>query len=316
MTQSATLPILLRQLRLPAMRDHWQTYLDLAKRERWSPEQYLGALCELELAERYSRRTERMSRESRLPVGKTLSNYDFSLTPRLPPEKIEALADHTDWVKRAENLLFFGPSGVGKTHLAAAVGHGLIRRGVRVRYFAAAAIMQELQRARKDIEMDSLLNKLDKYPVIIIDDIGYVKKTEFETHALFELIAHRYETGSLIITSNQSFSQWDRIFTDSVMTVAAIDRLVHHAVIIEINEDSYRRRQALCRRKHLTTITDPSASITPEEKAKDVRAASITPQAVAAEGQTASITHHGRLQTNDNGAPMGKNGKEGNDDLV
>ena len=247
MTQSATLPILLRQLRLPAMHAHWQDYLIRAKQERWSPDQYLAALCDLELTERYSRRIERLTRESRLPVGKTLSSFDFTQTPDLPREKIEGLADHTDWNKRSENLLFFGPSGAGKTHLAAAIGHGLIQQGIPVRYFTATTIMQELQRARQDVQMDTLLNKLDKYSAIIIDDIGYVKKSEFETHALFELIAHRYETGSMIITSNQPFSQWDRIFADPVMTVAAIDRLVHHSVILEIDAESYRKNEAASR---------------------------------------------------------------------
>lgn len=268
MTHSATLPVLLRQLRLPSMSAHWQNFLTKAEQKRWTPDQYLAALCEQELAERCSRRIERLTRESRLPVGKTLSSFDFRQTADLPPEKIEGLASHTDWVKRAENLLFFGPSGVGKTHLAASIGYGLIEQGIRVRYFAATTIMQELQRARQDVQMDTLLNKLDKYPVIILDDMGYVKKSEFETHALFELIAHRYETSSMIITSNQPFSQWDRIFADSVMTVAAIDRLVHHSVIIEINAESYRKKRASIQHGHPkpdeTTITNSPASITPD----------------------------------------------------
>lgn len=278
MTQSATLPILLRKLRLPTMYAHWETFLTKAGQEHWSPDQYLAALCELELTERFSRRIERLTRESRLPVGKTLSNFDFAATSDLVPEKIEGLADHTDWVKRAENLLFFGPSGVGKTHLAAAIGHGLVRHGIRVRYFAATAIMQELQRARQDVRMDIFLNKLDKYSVIIIDDIGYVKKSEFETHAMFELIAHRYETASIVITSNQTFSQWDHIFADPVMTVAAIDRLVHHSVIIEINAESYRKNQAAAR--HGKSKTD-EMTIIPEEVAKADQSASITPGEMA-----------------------------------
>lgn len=280
MTHSTTLPVLLRQLRLPAMYAHWETFLSRAEQERWTPDQYLASLCELELAERCSRRIERLTRESRLPAGKTLSAFDFALTPDLHPEKIEGLARYADWIKRAENLLFFGPSGVGKTHLASAVGHGLIQLGIRVRYFTATTMMQELQRARRDVQMDTLLNKLDKYKVIILDDIGYVKKSEFETHALFELIAHRYETGSMIITSNQPFSQWDRIFADSVMTVAAIDRLVHHSVIIEINAESYRKKRAVLRHGHPkpdeTTIINPSASVTPKGGAATDQQASIT----------------------------------------
>ena len=266
MTHSATLPVLFKQLRLPAMARHWEAFLVKAGQEKWTPDQYLATLCEQEVAERYSRRIDRLTKGSRLPVGKTLSSFDLNRTSDLCPEKIKGLADHVDWVKRAENLLLFGPSGVGKTHIAAAIGHGLIQRNIPVRYFSATTIMQELQRARRDMCMDNLLNKMDKYSVIILDDLGYVKKSEFETHALFELIAHRYESGSMIVTSNQPFSQWDQIFADSAMTVAAIDRLVHHSVIIEINTESYRKCRAVHQHCHdqpeKTTVSNNQATIT------------------------------------------------------
>jgi len=245
MAHPETLPVLLRQLRLSAIADIWKPFLDRAEKERWSPAQYLAALCEHELNERYSRRIARFTKESRLPIGKTLSTFDFDLTPTIRPEKIEALAQNSDWVKRAENLLFFGPSGVGKTHLAAAISHGLIEQSIRVRHFTTTALVQEMQQARTDLKLENFLAKLDKYAVILLDDLGYVKKTEAETHVLFELIAHRYETGSIIITSNQPFGEWDKIFADPSMTVATIDRVVHHATIFEINADSYRKRQAV-----------------------------------------------------------------------
>ncbi len=141
--------------------------------------------------------------------------------------------------------MLFGPSGVGKTHLAAAIAHGLIEQSIRVRHFATTVLVQQMQQARTDLQLEKCLAKLDKYAVIVLDDLGYVKKSEAETHVLFELIAHRYETGSLIITSNQPFGEWDKIFADPSMTVAAIDRVVHHATIIEIQADSYRKRQAI-----------------------------------------------------------------------
>jgi len=245
MTSTETLPVLLRQLRLSTIAQLWESLLTRAEDERWNPAQYLAALCEQELNERHSRRIARFTKESCLPVGKTLATFDFSKIPMIKQKKIEALAQNSDWVKRAENLLFFGPSGVGKTHLAAAISHSLIEKSIRVRHFKTTALVQKMQQARADLQIEKFLGKLDKYSVIILDDLGYVKKTDAETHVLFELIAHRYETGSIIITSNQPFGEWDKIFADPSMTVAAIDRVVHHATIIEIQAESYRKRQAI-----------------------------------------------------------------------
>ncbi|MES9902351.1 MAG: IS21-like element helper ATPase IstB [Sedimenticola sp.] len=207
--------------------------------------QYLTALCEQELADRHSRRINRYAKESQLPLGKTLSSFDFTQVPELKAEQIEVFATGTDWVHQARNLLLFGASGVGKTHLAAAIGHGLTEQGIRIRHYTTTALVQQLQQAREQLQLEDALQKLDKYRVLILDDFGYVKKSDQETYVLFELIAHRYETGSLIITSNQPFSEWDRIFPDEMMTVAAIDRLVHHANLIEVQSDSYRRKAAM-----------------------------------------------------------------------
>jgi DNA replication protein DnaC len=247
MQAEATLPLLLKQLNLTSMARHWPQLLEQARRDGWDGAQYLGALCERELAERHSRRIARYAKESQLPPGKSLASFDFSEVAALPAARIEALAGSTDWTRQARNVLLFGASGVGKTHLAAAIGHALIERGVRVRYAATNALVQQLQLAREQLRLEDALHKLDKCPVLILDDFGYVKKSTQETQVLFELIAHRYERASLIITSNQPFAEWDRIFPDPVMTVAAVDRLVHHATIIEVVSDSYRRKQALAR---------------------------------------------------------------------
>jgi len=247
------------------MSRHWESLLQQAEHKGWNAAQYLGALCEQELADRDSRRIARFTKESHLPVGKTLATFDFSQIPTLNAAKIEALATTTDWTRQTRNILLIGASGVGKTHLAAAIGHGLVEQSVRVRYVTTTALVQELQLARTQLRLEDVLQKLDKYRVLILDDFGYVKKSEQETQVLFELIAHRYETGSLIITSNQPFSEWDRIFPDPMMTVAAVDRIVHHATIIEVTSDSYRRKEAMRQlgAQETTTTRTPATTTAP-----------------------------------------------------
>jgi DNA replication protein DnaC len=156
------------------------------------------------------------------------------------------LADDTAWLERAGNCLIFGPSGVGKTHLAAGLARRMVELGMRAKFFAANALVQDLQYAKLQLQLPALLKKLDRFDLLILDDLGYVKKSEAETSVLFELIAYRYERKSLLITANQPF-KWDSIFSDSMMTVAAVDRLFHHAVILEIKSDSYRRLVATAR---------------------------------------------------------------------
>lgn len=245
MANTAALPILLKELRLNAMNKQWQPLAQQAATKDWAHEEYLASLCEEEVALRYQKRIQRYNKEAKLPPGKSLASFDFSAIPAIKKNRIEQKIKDIHWVQRAENLLFFGPSGVGKTHLAAAVGYGLIEKGFRVRFFNTTALIQLLQKARDELSVIEALTRLDKYPVLILDDIGYVKKSEVETQVLFELIAHRYESGTLIITSNQPFSHWDQIFDDNMMTVAAIDRIVHHATIIDCQGDSFRKQQAM-----------------------------------------------------------------------
>lgn len=261
MPEAATLPVLLKALRLPAMARDWPRLNERAEAAGWSAPQFLAALCEHELAERDSRRIARHAQQSQLPPGKSLASFDFKLIKGLDARRLRALGADTQWVHQAHNVILFGPSGVGKSHLAAALGHALIERGVRVRYTTATVLVQELQQARQALRLPETLAKLDKYAVLVIDDLGYVKKTEQETSVLFELIAHRYERACLLITANQPFSAWDAIFTDTMMTVAAVDRLVHHATIFTLETESYRRRQATTR----TTSPQPRRSA-PQER--------------------------------------------------
>lgn len=249
MANIAALPVLLKELKLASIAKQWELLAQKALDEQWLPQQYLLELCEQEAAERYQKRLQRYLREAQLPPGKQLTSFDFVATEGVQQNQLTALIEQPQWVKRAENVLLFGASGVGKTHLACAIGYGLLEQGVRVKFIPATQLVQQLQQARANLSLADELARLDKYPLLIIDDIGYVKKSSEETQVLFELIAHRYETGSLIITSNQPFSAWDQIFDDNMMTVAAIDRLVHHATILEVKGDSYRKKTSLQRRK-------------------------------------------------------------------
>ncbi|MCW8961739.1 MAG: IS21-like element helper ATPase IstB [Ignavibacteriaceae bacterium] len=239
--QQHSLPLLLKKLRLPTIHDQWHNKEVEAEKKGWSYSHYLSDLISLELCHREQRRIQRHITEARLPPGKTLDTFDFSKTKSINTPQITTLAEDPTWVKQACNLMIFGPSGVGKTHLAAAIAYRLIEHSIRAFFASTVALVQTLQRAKSEYKLPEALAKLDRFAVIILDDMSYVKKNEAETSVLFELIAHRYETRSLIITSNQSFKEWDQIFPDTTMTVAAVDRLVHHATIINVEEESYRR---------------------------------------------------------------------------
>jgi len=239
-----TLPLLLKQLGLPTMLRKWEELSETAQQKQWTHPGYLAHLCEDEVANRYQKRVVRHTKESKLPVGKTLATFDFAISKSIKKAQIEALAENASWVRQASNVVIFGPSGVGKTHLAAAIGHHLISQGLRVLFMSTTALVQKLQEAKQQCKLSEALAKLARIPLLILDDIGYVKKTEMETSVLFELIADRYESTSILITANQPFSEWDSIFPDSMMTVAAVDRLIHHACIITITEKSYRQTHA------------------------------------------------------------------------
>ena len=249
LTPYQNLTLLLKQLRLSQMLNHWEAIESQALQEHWSYAEFLLTLCELEANRRSAVRLKRALREALLPTGKSFSNFDFSLCPDFNSAPLMQLAQDVQWLENAQNCLIFGASGVGKTHLAAALSRRCIEAGKRVKFCNTNALVQQLQLDKQQLQLPLTLKKLDRFDLLVLDDLGYVKKSEAETSVLFELIAHRYERKSLLVTANQPFSQWNTIFTDSMMTVAAVDRLIHHAVILELKAQSYRKRAAAKRSK-------------------------------------------------------------------
>lgn len=246
---AARVELLLNELRLPGVKAIWPKLAAQSDKEGWPAARFLAALAEHEAADRTRRRIERHMVEARLPAGKTLATFDFESVPMLSKAQAMALAAGDVWLKTGANLLLFGPPGAGKTHLGAAIGLALVEDGRRVLFARTTDLVQRLQVARRELALESAIAKLDRYDLLILDDITYVSKDQAETSVLFELISARYERRSLLITANQPFGEWGRIFPDQAMTLAAIDRLVHHATILEMNVESYRRKVALDRKR-------------------------------------------------------------------
>lgn len=257
-SDTARLPLLLTTLRLPTVARLWPAIGQTADEEGWPAAKTLATLFEHEVAERVSRRIQRHLAEARLPSGKTLDTFDFAAVPMISRARIVALAEGDSWLAQGTNILCFGPPGVGKTHLSAALGHALIDAGYRVLFTRTTDLVQQLQAARQELKLASAIEKLDKYHLLVLDDLSYVQKSQAETSVLFELISARYERRSMMITANQPFGAWDSVFPDPAMTVAAIDRLVHHAIILEMNTESYRRRTAQARAATSDTAAHPN----------------------------------------------------------
>jgi len=246
---AARLALLLAELRLPAVKQVWADLAAQADKEGWPAARFLAALAEHEMAERSRRRIERHLAEARLPPGKTLDTFDFEAVPVVSKAQIMALAAGDAWLDKGANLILFGPPGTGKSHLAAALSFALVENGWRVLFARTTDLAQRLQIARRELTLEAAIARLDKYQLLILDDLAYVTKDQAETSVLFELIGARYERRSLLVTANQPFGEWGKIFPDQAMTLAVIDRLVHHASIFEMNVESYRRRTALERKR-------------------------------------------------------------------
>ena len=238
------LALLLRSFRLPTMASIWEETLARAEQENWGYHRFLQHLCESEAQDRRERKMGRLLKESELPDGKTLGTLEDKLLPSKIRRLLPGLMDG-GFVERAENILVFGLPGRGKSHFVAALGRELIlRHGYAVLFTPAFKLVQQLLAAKKNLRLEAELKRLDRYRVVILDDIGYVQQDREEMEVLFTFLAERYERRSVMLSTNLVFSKWDQIFKDPMTTMAAIDRLVHHATILEFNGESIRAQKA------------------------------------------------------------------------
>jgi DNA replication protein DnaC len=237
---AGNLPIMLRSMRLPTIAREYEGAVHRAEAENWGYQRFLGYLFEAEANDRLQRKVERQLKESNLPKSKTLELLDEKRLPEKVRRQIPTLLE-ADFVRRGDNLLCFGLAGRGKTHLAAAIGREWIRRHqLQVLFVPAFKLVNQLLAAKRDLKLPQVITRLQRFDAVIIDDIGYVQQSRDEMEVLFQFLAERYENKSVVITSNLVFSQWDKIFKDPMTTMAAVDRLVHHATILEFTGDTQR----------------------------------------------------------------------------
>lgn len=235
-----TLEMMFREFCLPTIATRFEEMIQSAETQNWGYRKLLLHLCEAEAADRRERKQQRLLRESRLPSGKTLGTLNENQLPAKVRRQMPTLLEG-GFIERAENVLAFGLPGRGKTHFLCALGRELIlRHGMTVSFTPTFKLVQQLLAAKKELRLDAALKKLDRFDAVILDDLGYVQQSREEMEVLFTFLAERYERKSVLISSNLVFSKWDQIFKDPMTTMAAVDRLVHHAVILEFDGESHR----------------------------------------------------------------------------
>jgi DNA replication protein DnaC len=235
----------LTDLHLPTVRECYEDTARRAERETLSYEQFLAEVMARECEQRRKTKIQRLLKESALPLEKSLASFDLKRLPVKAARQLRTLLDGS-FLGRKENVLVFGNPGSGKSHVLTALAQELVVTQERRMHFTKCALlMQDLLAAKRDLRLSREIKRLSRYDGLIIDDLGYMQESRDDMEVVFTLLAERYERGSVLMTSNLAFSKWEAIFKDAMMTAAAIDRLVHHSVIIELNIPSYRAEHAL-----------------------------------------------------------------------
>lgn len=234
---------IIRELNLPAVQRGYGEIASRMAKEGQTYEGFLLEVLEREVESRRHNRFQRLLRESKLPQEKTAESFDWKRLPVSILQQAKVLMEGL-FVERKENVLCFGNPGSGKTHLLCAIAHAQLQKGRAVYFSTTGLLVQELLQAKRDLRLKAALKRLNRFQVLMLDDIGYVQQDREEMEVLFTLLAERYERGSVMITSNLPFSKWEQIFKDPMTTAAAVDRLVHHCVIVELNMQSYRMQEA------------------------------------------------------------------------
>ena len=264
MSLDVRLPVLLRQLHLPTVAANYGRYAQEATQSGQRYEEYLLALLNEEVSQRYINRRKRLIREARFPVLRTLDEFDFNVIPSLSKVKVMQLADG-EYIQRSENIALVGGIGTGKTHVAISLGLAACEQGHKVRFYTAAGLINELLEAQEAHSISKLEARLMKYKLIILDEVGFIPFSQKGAQMLFTFISQRYQRASLIVTSNLGFAEWTEVFGDARLTSALLDRLTHRCHILEFQGRSYRFRQSLQSR----TGSSKSSESVMEDKTED-----------------------------------------------